>query len=245
MTEARQQNTEVRLAIGKVADKMDQLAAKVTRCLDCSVLRENCASGWIRLASIRCSVVFPGPPSWKQSTQGMDLRPQSHTPVHRFKARHTPSTFPGNGETTLQNKNCSFLFRCCCCCYLPLFLQQHLAYAPAVNMTLLIPVPASKRGGCSPFAEDQASCSLEVASSLQQLQRGSRSLLGLLPGVNCSSPCGRVVKAYQHCYCPLQVDEFQKQNTSHAILPGISSVTMETSMIMSNIQRIIQVRKAS
>lgn len=29
MTEARQQNTEIRLAVGKVADKMDQLASKV------------------------------------------------------------------------------------------------------------------------------------------------------------------------------------------------------------------------
>lgn len=29
MIEARQQNTEVRLAVGKVADKVDQLASKV------------------------------------------------------------------------------------------------------------------------------------------------------------------------------------------------------------------------
>lgn len=29
MTEARQQNTEIRLAVGKVADKVDQLASKV------------------------------------------------------------------------------------------------------------------------------------------------------------------------------------------------------------------------
>lgn len=40
----------------------------------------------------------------------------------------------------------------------------------------------------------------------------------------------------------LQVEELQKQNTSNnLLLPGISSVTMETAMIMSNIQRIIQV----
>lgn len=29
MTEARQHNTEIRLAVGKVADKLDQLALKV------------------------------------------------------------------------------------------------------------------------------------------------------------------------------------------------------------------------
>lgn len=29
MTEARQHNTEIRLAVGKVGDKVDQLAAKV------------------------------------------------------------------------------------------------------------------------------------------------------------------------------------------------------------------------
>ncbi|XP_077691654.1 FK506-binding protein 15 isoform X6 [Eretmochelys imbricata] len=38
-----------------------------------------------------------------------------------------------------------------------------------------------------------------------------------------------------------KVEELQKQNTSNnLLLPGISSVTMETAMIMSNIQRIIQ-----
>uniref|UniRef100_A0A8C4W0L6 peptidylprolyl isomerase n=1 Tax=Gopherus evgoodei TaxID=1825980 RepID=A0A8C4W0L6_9SAUR len=38
-----------------------------------------------------------------------------------------------------------------------------------------------------------------------------------------------------------QVEELQKQNSSNnLLLPGISSVTMETAMIMSNIQRIIQ-----
>lgn len=31
MTEARQQNTEIRMAVSKVADKMDHLAAKVKR----------------------------------------------------------------------------------------------------------------------------------------------------------------------------------------------------------------------
>lgn len=31
MTEARQQNTEVRLSIGKVVDKVDQLSSKVRR----------------------------------------------------------------------------------------------------------------------------------------------------------------------------------------------------------------------
>lgn len=30
MTEARQHNTEIRLAVGKVADKVDQLASKVS-----------------------------------------------------------------------------------------------------------------------------------------------------------------------------------------------------------------------
>ncbi|XP_076211225.1 FK506-binding protein 15 isoform X2 [Aptenodytes patagonicus] len=38
-----------------------------------------------------------------------------------------------------------------------------------------------------------------------------------------------------------KVEELKKQNTGNSsLLPGISSVTMETSMIMSNIQRIIQ-----
>ncbi|XP_030391392.1 FK506-binding protein 15 isoform X8 [Gopherus evgoodei] len=38
-----------------------------------------------------------------------------------------------------------------------------------------------------------------------------------------------------------KVEELQKQNSSNnLLLPGISSVTMETAMIMSNIQRIIQ-----
>ncbi|XP_015278615.1 PREDICTED: FK506-binding protein 15 [Gekko japonicus] len=37
-----------------------------------------------------------------------------------------------------------------------------------------------------------------------------------------------------------KVNELQKQNSSHSLLPGSSSVTMETAMIMSNIQRIIQ-----
>ncbi|XP_061460142.1 FK506-binding protein 15 isoform X2 [Rhineura floridana] len=37
-----------------------------------------------------------------------------------------------------------------------------------------------------------------------------------------------------------KVEELQKQNSGHSLLPGISSVTMETAMIMSNIQRIIQ-----
>lgn len=31
MTEARQQNTEIRLSIGKVVDKVDQLTSKVCR----------------------------------------------------------------------------------------------------------------------------------------------------------------------------------------------------------------------
>ncbi|XP_066467024.1 FK506-binding protein 15 isoform X4 [Tiliqua scincoides] len=38
----------------------------------------------------------------------------------------------------------------------------------------------------------------------------------------------------------VKVEELQKQNSGHHLLPGISSVTMETAMIMSNIQRIIQ-----
>uniref|UniRef100_A0A8D2LSL5 peptidylprolyl isomerase n=1 Tax=Varanus komodoensis TaxID=61221 RepID=A0A8D2LSL5_VARKO len=37
-----------------------------------------------------------------------------------------------------------------------------------------------------------------------------------------------------------KVEELQKQNSGHSLLPGISSVTMETAMIMSNIQRLIQ-----
>ncbi|XP_054854296.1 FK506-binding protein 15 [Eublepharis macularius] len=37
-----------------------------------------------------------------------------------------------------------------------------------------------------------------------------------------------------------KVKELQKENPSHSLLPGSSSVTMETAMIMSNIQRIIQ-----
>nr|XP_060613430.1 FK506-binding protein 15 isoform X2 [Anolis sagrei ordinatus] len=37
-----------------------------------------------------------------------------------------------------------------------------------------------------------------------------------------------------------KVEELQKHNMGHNLLPGISSVTMETAMIMSNIQRIIQ-----
>ncbi|XP_053863152.1 FK506-binding protein 15-like isoform X2 [Malaclemys terrapin pileata] len=42
-------------------------------------------------------------------------------------------------------------------------------------------------------------------------------------------------------YLAAKVEELQKQNTSNnLLLPGISSVTMETAMIMSNIQRIIQ-----
>uniref|UniRef100_A0ABM5F5E7 peptidylprolyl isomerase n=1 Tax=Pogona vitticeps TaxID=103695 RepID=A0ABM5F5E7_9SAUR len=37
-----------------------------------------------------------------------------------------------------------------------------------------------------------------------------------------------------------KMEELQKQNSGHNLLPGFSSVTMETSMIMSNIQRVIQ-----
>ncbi|NXN90952.1 FKB15 protein, partial [Rhinopomastus cyanomelas] len=37
-----------------------------------------------------------------------------------------------------------------------------------------------------------------------------------------------------------KVEELKKQNTNSSLLPGISSVTMEASMIMANIQRIIQ-----
>ncbi|XP_063000887.1 FK506-binding protein 15 [Elgaria multicarinata webbii] len=37
-----------------------------------------------------------------------------------------------------------------------------------------------------------------------------------------------------------KVEEFQKHNSGTTLLPGISSVTMEAAMIMSNIQRIIQ-----
>ncbi|XP_042336167.1 FK506-binding protein 15 isoform X2 [Sceloporus undulatus] len=37
-----------------------------------------------------------------------------------------------------------------------------------------------------------------------------------------------------------KVEELQKQHSGHSLLPGISSVTMETAMIMNNIQRIIQ-----
>ncbi|XP_029468503.1 FK506-binding protein 15 isoform X3 [Rhinatrema bivittatum] len=37
-----------------------------------------------------------------------------------------------------------------------------------------------------------------------------------------------------------KVDEFQKQNTGGSLLTGLSSFTMETAMIMNNIQRIIQ-----
>lgn len=44
----------------------------------------------------------------------------------------------------------------------------------------------------------------------------------------------------------LQVEELKKENAGNSsLLPGISSVTMEASMIMSNIQRIIQVSVAS
>lgn len=35
MTEARQQNTEIRLSIGKVVDKVDQLTSKVCRGVSC------------------------------------------------------------------------------------------------------------------------------------------------------------------------------------------------------------------
>ncbi|KFQ90752.1 FK506-binding protein 15, partial [Nipponia nippon] len=42
-------------------------------------------------------------------------------------------------------------------------------------------------------------------------------------------------------YLAAKVEELKKQNTGNSsLLPGISSVTMEASMIMSNIQRIIQ-----
>ncbi|XP_070614630.1 FK506-binding protein 15 isoform X1 [Erythrolamprus reginae] len=37
-----------------------------------------------------------------------------------------------------------------------------------------------------------------------------------------------------------KVEELQKQNSTQSLLPGISSITMETSMIMTNIQRIVQ-----
>ncbi|XP_026567995.1 FK506-binding protein 15 isoform X2 [Pseudonaja textilis] len=37
-----------------------------------------------------------------------------------------------------------------------------------------------------------------------------------------------------------KMEELQKQNSTQSLLPGISSVTMETAMIMANIQRIIQ-----
>ncbi|KAH0615480.1 hypothetical protein JD844_004778 [Phrynosoma platyrhinos] len=37
-----------------------------------------------------------------------------------------------------------------------------------------------------------------------------------------------------------KVEELQKRHSGHSLLPGISSVTMETAMIMNNIQRIIQ-----
>ncbi|XP_058015310.1 FK506-binding protein 15 isoform X2 [Ahaetulla prasina] len=37
-----------------------------------------------------------------------------------------------------------------------------------------------------------------------------------------------------------KVEELQKQNSTQSLLPGISSVTMETTMIMTNIQRIVQ-----
>uniref|UniRef100_A0A8C5RSR9 peptidylprolyl isomerase n=1 Tax=Laticauda laticaudata TaxID=8630 RepID=A0A8C5RSR9_LATLA len=37
-----------------------------------------------------------------------------------------------------------------------------------------------------------------------------------------------------------KMEELQKQNSTQSLLPGISSVTMETTMIMTNIQRIIQ-----
>lgn len=41
-----------------------------------------------------------------------------------------------------------------------------------------------------------------------------------------------------------QVDNLQKENSAGAshLLPGISSITMESAMIMNNIQRIVQVR---
>ncbi|KAJ7308051.1 hypothetical protein JRQ81_008554 [Phrynocephalus forsythii] len=37
-----------------------------------------------------------------------------------------------------------------------------------------------------------------------------------------------------------KMEELQKQNSGHTLLPGFSSVTMETAMITSNIQRILQ-----
>ncbi|KAM3825648.1 FK506-binding protein 15 isoform 2-T2 [Vipera latastei] len=37
-----------------------------------------------------------------------------------------------------------------------------------------------------------------------------------------------------------KVEELQKQNSTQSLLPSISSVTMETTMIMTNIQRIVQ-----
>ncbi|KAG8142042.1 hypothetical protein E2320_006675 [Naja naja] len=42
-----------------------------------------------------------------------------------------------------------------------------------------------------------------------------------------------------------KVEELQKQNSTQSLLPGISSVTMETAMIMTNIQRIIQIQLSS
>ncbi|XP_077778490.1 FK506-binding protein 15-like isoform X2 [Podarcis muralis] len=38
----------------------------------------------------------------------------------------------------------------------------------------------------------------------------------------------------------VKLEELRKQNSGPGLLPGVSSVTMETSMIMSNIQRILQ-----
>ncbi|XP_075761334.1 FK506-binding protein 15 isoform X2 [Pelodiscus sinensis] len=50
---------------------------------------------------------------------------------------------------------------------------------------------------------------------------------------------GKVADKMDHLAA--KVEELQKQSTSNnLLLPGISSVTMETAMIMSNIQRIIQ-----
>uniref|UniRef100_A0A8D2MUZ3 peptidylprolyl isomerase n=1 Tax=Zonotrichia albicollis TaxID=44394 RepID=A0A8D2MUZ3_ZONAL len=118
-----------------------------------------------------------------------------------------------------------------------LSVPQASGAAPSVSSAALIPATIQPHSALPAGAQGfQASCYPAFAVSLQVFP-----LVTINSLLSFQAPGDVTSFLMTENGFSLQVEELKKQSSANSsLLPGISSVTMEASMIMSNIQRIIQ-----
>uniref|UniRef100_A0A8C6Z3P7 peptidylprolyl isomerase n=1 Tax=Nothoprocta perdicaria TaxID=30464 RepID=A0A8C6Z3P7_NOTPE len=136
-------------------------------------------------------------------------------------------------EVLLQSQKCVFLTFTCLFCGVnnPLFVLGTSAYT---GMAFAYPQTTASASQLQPVGQMYPApyqAPGDVTSFLMAEARQHNTEIRMA--------VSKVVDKMDHLAA--KVEELKKQNTGNSLLlPGISSVTMEASMIMSNIQRIIQ-----